>query len=341
MNRITSLSVNGPTYGIGHTARQRSLLETARSVGWKTSEVVLNELDPPVEQLIKNWKFIKDSICLVLDLDPRFVEVNSFELNKFFSNNDFELISKVLIDSKPNFPIKKILNRVHFNLTICPYGTNESRVNADEISGFVYSIFPKSLERIRNKKSLTTFGKINIVISCGGSDPANISLLYLRILKSFYIAELHIQIVIGKFFSQNQIKNILEIVNQLPHQVEILYSPLSLEQAFEFADVSLVTGGLTRNESMFAGVCTIVTDINEEQSKYTKWFSERDAVIALGILDSQDNTWGESHAEDVVTAILSDRNRQQVLVKNAKNCFPSNGALRVLSEISIVCPKWI
>lgn len=340
MNQITSLSVNGPTYGIGHTVRQRSLLETARSEDWQTSEIVINELDPLMEQLIKNWKYVKDSNCLVIDLDPRFVESNSFELNKFFSKNDFRLISKVLIDSKPNFPIKKILNRVQFNLTICPYGTFESRVKADEITGFVYSIFPKSLECIRNKKSLTSFGKLNVVISCGGSDPANISLLYLRILKNFSIAELHIQIVIGEFFSQNQIKNILEIVNELPHEVEVLYSPLSLEQAFEFADVSLVTGGLTRNESMFAGVCTIVTDINEEQSKYTKWFSERDAVIALGILDPQENTWVEFHAKDLVTAILSNRERQQVLAKNAKNCFPSNGALRVLSEISIVCSKW-
>jgi spore coat polysaccharide biosynthesis predicted glycosyltransferase SpsG len=337
MNQITSLSVSGPTYGIGHTVRQRSLLETARSEGWQTSEIIINELEPLVEQLIKNWKYFKNSNCLVIDLDPRFAKSNFFELDKFFNNNDFKLICKVLIDSKPNFPIKNTLNQVHFNLTICPYGTSESRVKADEISGFVYSIFPKSLERIRNNKSLSLSGKLNVVISCGGSDPANISLLYLRILKSFSVAKLHIQIVIGKFFSQNQIKNILEIVHELPHNVEVLYSPLSLEQAFEFADVSLVTGGLTRNESMFAGVCTIVTDINEEQSKYTKWFSESDAVIALGILDPLENTWVEYHAMNSITAILSNRERQHVLANNAKKCFPSNGASRVLSEIRIVC----
>lgn len=341
MNQITSLSVNGPTYGIGHTVRQRSLLETARSEGWQTSEIVINELEPLIEQLIKKRKYFKDSNCLVIDLDPRFVESNSFELNKFFSDNDFRLICKVLIDSKPSFPIKKILNRVHFNLTICPYGTRESRVKPDEISGFVYSIFPKSLERIRSNKSLSLSGKLNVVISCGGSDPANVSLLYLRILKSFAVAELHIQIVIGKFFSQNHIKNILEIVQELPHNVEVLNSPLSLEQAFEFADISLVTGGLTRNESMFAGVCTIVTDINEEQSIYTKWFSERDAVIALGILDPHENAWVEFHVKDIVTAILSNRERQHILANNAKSLFPSNGASRVLSEISIVCSKWI
>ena len=98
----------------------------------------------------------------------------------------------------------------------------------------------------------------------------------------------------------------------------------------------MVTGGLTRNESMFAGVCTVVTDINTEQMKYTKLFSEKDAVATLGILDPQDNTWFEFYAKDIITGILNDRSRQKILIKNAKNCFPSNGASRVLAEISVL-----
>ena len=339
MNQITSLSVNGPTYGIGHTVRQRSLLETARSEGWQTREIVINELDPLMQQLTKNWQYVKNSNCLVIDLDPRFAESNSLELNEFIGDKDFGIIRKVLIDSRPSFPIKKILKPVHFDLTVCPYGTIEARVKGNELSGFGYSIFPKGLEYIRKEKSLTLFGKQNVVISCGGSDPANVSVLYLEILKNFSVTELHIQVVIGKFFSQDQIKNILELVSKLPHQVEVLYSPLSLEKAFEFADISFVTGGLTRNESMFSGVCTVVTDINAEQSKYTKLFSERDAVVTLGILDPQDNRWVEHYAKDIITAILSNRNRQKVLIKNAKHCFPSNGASRVLAEISVLCLK--
>lgn len=339
MNQITSLSVNGPTYGIGHTVRQHSLLETARSEGWQTKEIVIDELDALIQHLTKNWQDVKNSNCLVIDLDPRFAESNSVELNEFISDKDFRNIRKVLIDSEPSFPIKSILNRIHFDLTICPYGTTKARVEGNELSGFEYSIFPKSLEYIRKEKSLTLFGKQNVVISCGGSDPANVSLLYLEILKDFSALELHIQVVVGKFFSQDRIKNILELVEKLPHQVEVLYSPLSLEKAFEFADISFVTGGLTRNESMFSGVCTVVTDINAEQSKYTALFSERDAVVTLGMLDPQDNRWFEFYVKDTVAAILSDRNRQKVLIENAKHCFPSNGASRVLAEISVLCSK--
>ena len=90
---------------------------------------------------------------------------------------------------------------------------------------------------------------------------------------------------------------------------------------------------------MFSGVCTVVTDINAEQSKYTTLFSERDAVVTLGILDPQDNRWVELYAKDVIAAILSNRNRQKVLIENAKHCFPSNGASRVLAEISVLCLK--
>lgn len=336
MNQITSLSVNGPTYGIGHTVRQRTLLETARSEGWQTREVVIDELDSLTLQLSKNWQYVRDSNCLVIDLDPRFVIKNLFELNEFFSDKDFKFVRKVLFDSKPSFPIKNFLKRVHFDLKICPYGTIEAKAKGNEFSGFEYSIFSRGLEEIRKEKSITLFGKQNVVISCGGSDPANVSILYLQNLKNFSDTELHIQVVIGKFFSQNQTKNILKLVSELPHQVKVLYSPLSLEKAFEVADISLVTGGLTRNESMFAGVCTVVTDINTEQMKYTKLFSEKDAVATLGILDPQDNTRFEFYAKDIITGILNDRSRQKILIKNAKNCFPSNGASRVLAEISVL-----
>ena len=49
--KITSLSISGPTYGIGHTSRQHALLEAAQFEGWKTSHFVINELNPLLPQL--------------------------------------------------------------------------------------------------------------------------------------------------------------------------------------------------------------------------------------------------------------------------------------------------
>ncbi len=339
MKQITSLSINGPTYGIGHASRQRSLLETAKFEGWHTREVVIDELAPLFQQLSRHWQVVKDSNCLVIDLDPRFVKKYYLELNDFFGNKDLESIHKVVIDTGPNYPIREILNRVQFNLAIYPYGAIETIAKGGELSGFGYSIFSKGLQDVRKAKSYILNEKQNVVISCGGSDPSNITFLYLETLKHFSVTKLNIKIVIGKFFSKSQIENVLKLVSDVPHEVEVLYSPLSLEKAFEFADISFVTGGLTRNESMFSGVCTVVTDINREQLKSTRLFAERGAVVSLGIPDFEVKNRGEFFAKDIIFSILSDRTRQKALIKNAKLCFPSNGALNVLTEISVVCLK--
>lgn len=339
MNQITSLSINGPTYGIGHTSRQRSLLETAKFEGWKISEIVLYESAPFFQQMTRLWQVAKDSNCLVIDLDPRFVKKYCLELNDFIGDKDLERIHKVVMDTEPNFPIRKILNKVQFDLAIYPYGAIEAITKGNELSGFGYSIFPKGLQNVRKAKSYTLNKKQNVLISCGGSDPLNITFLYLETLKHFSVTKLNIKVVIGKFFSKSQTENVLKLVSEFPHEVDVLYSPSSLEEAFEFADISLITGGLTRNESMFSGVCTVVTDINQEQFKSTRLFVERDAVVSLGIPDSEDKRRGELFAKDMIFSILGDRKRQKTLIKNAKLCFPNNGALKILAEIRVICSK--
>ena len=302
-------------------------------------EIVIDELPPLIQQLTRLWKVVKDSECLVIDLDPRFAEKYCRELNDFIGDKEFENIHKVVMDAGANFPIREILNRVQFDLAIYPYGTIEAIPKGNELYGFGYSIFPTGLQDVRKAKSYTISGKQNVLISCGGSDPLNITLLYLETLKHFSTTKLYVKVVVGKFFSKSQIENILKLASDFQHEIELLYFPLSLEKVFEFADISFVTGGLTRNESMFSGVCTVVTDINQEQFKSTSIFAEREAVVSLGIPDSEDKRGGEFFAKDKIFSILSDRKRQNALIKNAKLCFPNNGALRVLAEISVVCLK--
>lgn len=341
VNQITSLSISGPTYGIGHTSRQHALLEAAKSVGWKTSHLVIRELDPLSPQLDQLFKVAKDSSCLIVDLDPRFVEKHKLSLNACLGGIPFDSVHKFVIDSDSNFPIRNMLNTVQFKVATHPYGSLGCQTNGKESSGFGYSIFSKTLQDVRNTKSYSTINSQNILVTCGGSDPLNISLFYLRALTDFSDSKLNIKLVIGQFFTEAQVEKIQLQVKSISHRVEILDSPLSLDEAFAFSDISFVTGGLTRNESMFSGVCTVVTDINQEQFKSTNLFASRDAVISLGLLKSGGAGREELAAIEQIKTILSNRERQKILIENASMCFPENGASRVLAEIGDVCLKQI
>jgi spore coat polysaccharide biosynthesis predicted glycosyltransferase SpsG len=337
--KITSLSISGPTYGIGHTSRQQALLESAKFEGWETSHLVIRELDPLLPQLNELFEATKDSKCLVIDLDPRFVEKHKLSLNTCLGGIPFDSVHKFVIDADSNFPIRNMLNTVQFKFAIHPYGSLGCKTNGKELSGFGYSIFSRTLQYVRNTKSYSTIDEQNILVTCGGSDPENISSFFLRALDEFSDSKLNIKLVIGRFFSAAQIEKVQFQAKSISHQVEILDSPLSLDEALAFSDISFVTGGLTRNESMFSGVCTVVADINQEQFESTSLFASRDAVVSLGLLKSDGSGREEQAAVEQIRSILGNRERQKILIENAKVCFPENGASRVLAEIGDVCLK--
>jgi spore coat polysaccharide biosynthesis predicted glycosyltransferase SpsG len=341
MTQITSISVSGPTYGLGHTSRQQALLDTAKFEGWSTSHLVIRELDPLYPQLDELLNVAKNSSCLVVDLDPRFVEKYKASLNSYLGDPSLESLHKIVIDAKSNFPIRNMLNDIQIGLAIHPYGSLGARRAGSESTGFGYSIFSKSLQRVRDKKSYSVSDEQNILVSCGGSDPMNISSFYLSALSKFSSSNLNIKLVIGNFFSDVQIEKIQEIAKNTTHMVELLYSPSNLDEAFAFSDLSFVTGGLTRNESMFCGACTVVVDINQEQWESTELFASQDAVISLGLFKSKGKGREELLALDLISSILNDHDRQKTLIENAKLCFPRNGASKVLAEIGDLCQKYL
>lgn len=339
MSRIVSLSISGPTYGIGHTSRQQALLEQAELEGWKTLHLVITELDPILPQLNELLGVASYSTCLVIDLDPRFVEKHKFDLIKILSDSRLECVQKIVFDSKSNFPIRNLLNTINFELGIYPFGNLGQRKSRKELLGFGYSIFTKSLQDIRNTKVYSNKKVQNVLVSCGGSDPLNFTSFYLRTLDDYSESELNIKLIIGRFFSEVLVREIRRLADLNSHKVEIVQSPLNLNDAFAFSDISLVTGGLTRNESMFCGVCTVVADLNQEQFESTNLFASKNAVVGLGVLRSDGVNRKESAAMAQIRSILSNHERQITLIENAKLCFPENGASRVLAEIGDVCLK--
>lgn len=339
MKKMSSISVSGPTYGIGHSSRQTALLNTAKLSGWEISNHVISELDPILPQLNTIGQSIEHSTCLIVDLDPRFAVKYSDDLNVGLGGNRLPHLQKILIDGESDFPTRRVLNLIHFDMVIFPYGNLGQDAKGRELRGFGYSIFSNNLQVIRKEKTYSTDDVQNILVSCGGSDPNNISAYFLEILSHFTTSKLHIKVILGKYFSENQINNLDRISTRVNHRVDFLKAPDSLDSVFASTDISLVTGGLTRNESMYCGICTVVADINVSQSRSTSLFASRNAVVSLGILNLEDVQNHRSYPQDLIFSIINDRNRQRVVAENGKLCFPENGALQLLENIGDVCLK--
>jgi hypothetical protein len=96
---VTGLAVQSEKYGIGHAARLNSLLNATKESGWSPNQFDLIRLTADQTQLPKLIAEIEGSDCLILDVDPRFVEENLDLLDHLLGTVNQTNCALVLFDS--------------------------------------------------------------------------------------------------------------------------------------------------------------------------------------------------------------------------------------------------
>jgi spore coat polysaccharide biosynthesis predicted glycosyltransferase SpsG len=336
---LAGLSVQGETYGIGHASRLRYLLSESAEKGWKISQFDITEVlsdQTQVLALISELSFFE---CVIIDVDPRFARENYVVLSQVFVSLQQFKCALVIIDSRTDFPISQIFPDIQFNLAICPYGTPGVEIDGNKITGFGATIFEKSLRDLRSQIVKIVRTPRNVLITCGGSDPLNITTLYLRSLNLLVSRNLKVNIVIGSHFPQTHLQKLEREAKESCHQIQFIFAPKSLTQSYLGVDIALVTGGLTRNEVLFVGIPAVVTDLNIDQEFSTKLFELGGGLLRAGTYHED----SEEELIDIMRGKTLDLLNSQTLRKDMNNSarllMPDGGVELVLREIERICNK--
>lgn len=337
--KIAGLAVQGERFGIGHASRLRYLQGSSKELGWDISLFDITEFSvdqKQVENLIKELRFFD---CIIIDLDPRFVEENCEILSQVLVALQHSKCTLVLIDSRIDFPIMHTFPDVQFHLVICPYGSSGVVIGGNKIIGFGASVFEESLQELRRRIRNPIRTPRNILITCGGSDPFNITTLYLRSLNLLRSRNLNVLIVIGCHFPPSNLLILENEAKKSHHQIQFLNSPESLTQSYIGIDVALVTGGLTRNEVLFLGIPSIVTDLNIDQEVSTKLFESEGGLLRAG-------TYHKDSEEDLIVSmsmkalnLLNSQTLRKEISISARLLMPDGGGELILREIERICKK--
>jgi hypothetical protein len=335
---VTGLAVQSEKYGIGHAARLNSLLNATKESGWSSSQFDLTPLAASRTELSALIAEVGVSDCLVLDVDPRFVVENFDLLDQILRTVNQSKCILVLFDSGTNFPIRQILTGIQFDLTICPYGPPGVEITKGEIIGFGATIFDASLEELRIKYSDYHREPLNFLIACGGSDPLNVSTMYLRSLNQLPIQNLDVKIVIGPHFPKSNLIELMSEVEKSKHQIQFINSPSNLTSIYLDVDIALVTGGLTRNEVLFLGIPSLVTDLNVDQEVSTQFFESGECLFRAGTCSQEDEWLIESMRTKILELIASPTLRER-MSSNARLLMPGGGSEIILREIERICTR--
>ena len=333
MINLLHLSIKGHTFGIGHYTRQRNLAQFSQEKGWKSKLSTIDENDS-LETIKTKLEFgVFNPHYILMDFDPRFVVTyKEFFIDALqnYKNKDYKVI---VFESDKEFSITNFFKQFDFDLIIFPHGNlGVQRINRS-ILGFGLSVFSHEAERTREIRIARENYANEFLISCGGSDPFNISTIYVQSLEKLAPIGTRVCLVIGEFFDSAQINELKILAKSSRLNLRLVHRPNDISLLLLNSRIALTTGGLTRNEAIFLTVPSIIIDINPEQNRSTNLFALQGALLSAGLFDANNPQLTSFELERSLKIVLHKRELLSEISNNARLAIPENGARLILKEL--------
>jgi UDP-2,4-diacetamido-2,4,6-trideoxy-beta-L-altropyranose hydrolase len=158
------------------------------------------------------------------------------------------------------------------DIVIFPYVCDmQKEFNSLVLSGASYATLAPPYLNLAPRK--VNYLARKVLVSCGGSDPTNLTLRVLESLNSIDV-KLELRIIVGPLFSDSLKRSISEIVFNSPHSCVLVFSPKTLIDQMRWCDIAIATTGLIKYElaatstpSVLISIDSIHYEINEPFSK--------------------------------------------------------------------------
>jgi UDP-2,4-diacetamido-2,4,6-trideoxy-beta-L-altropyranose hydrolase len=166
-----------------------------------------------------------------------------------------------------------------------------------------------------------------ILVTFGGSDPANATCTVLEVLSRLSIEGLEICVVIGP---QNlHSGRIRGVADASPHSVRIVSEPKDMPSLMAWADLAIASGGGTCWELGFMGMPSLLMSIAENQDETVAALHAAGRAIAFRLEAGE-----PAHLANMISTIIQSRKIREGLSELSRKDLDGAGALRVLKVLS-------
>ena len=299
-NSLMFIVIGGNDVGFGHFNRAISLSKYAERSNFATSFLIFG--DKKTQEIARKNKLdylfrhhemfnesyfkgifeeIKYKDIFIIDIShPKFIG-DLIKIEKLFT-----LIRKfakkiVIIDSMPNNALASRLAKFFFDILIIPYVCKTKHIDnfKNELFGPKYAILAPQYENLKSRKINKIANKI--LISTGGSDPTNLSLIILEALVRFN-KKLEIKIVIGPLFSNYlklKIKLACFVSGLSKHSISLISPSECIADLMLWSDLTVTSSGLIKYELAVTGTPAITISTDLLQDEANKQFAKRGSIL--------------------------------------------------------------
>lgn len=154
-------------------------------------------------------------------------------------------------------------------------------INADNFKrydGEKYAIIRNEFLLSREKKNIKNQSQFvnNILVSFGGSDPSNNSLVAIKTIMNFF-SGITLNVILGPLFDMNKIK--LRASDRKKNKIELFKSPENFSRLLEESDLIFCGAGTTLLEALCVGIPAIVFPQNQEELEYAMYLAKKNICI--------------------------------------------------------------
>jgi len=235
-------------------------------------------------------------------------------------------LADIVIVTNADFPI---------DVLIKPYAGAEMIKDAPfrQLCGPEWAIFPKGLtDRVRSlsagRKHDTPSIARKILVTCGGADPTNITLLALDALLAAKIDKAEIMVIAGPLFSDALNGEIEARIAPL-EQYEIIDAPDSIIEYISWCDFAIASSGLTKYELALMGKPSIQLSLDADNAVANAGFAELGCSLHLG--PSSAVTVQQLTA--AITTMAADKSQRDDMINKCISAIDGRGTQRIVNQL--------
>ena len=173
----------------------------------------------------------------------------------------------------------------------------------------------------------------HVLISMGGADPKRLTEKILKALCQMTSKELQLKVLLGPAFTEHQHSAIINFAGEFGQRCEVLKNSSEMAALMRWADVAIISGGLTKYELAATGTPGISLAQNEEEDRLTALFATERSILHLG----EGSKLLEEKLSAVLLELLNDSHARIAMSSAGKKMVDGRGLDRVVQETVRLC----
>ena len=168
-----------------------------------------------------------------------------------------------------------------------------------------------------------------VLISCGGSDPFEVTATAMKALTNIRARRLTVRVVLGPGFPSTYRAGLREISRNSAHAIEWIESPNSLAALMHWSDVAVATSGLTKYELAATGTPAILVSPDKMHAVANTPFVALGTAADLGTAEQVT----PADVASALTALLENPDQRTAMAHAGMHAVDGGGAARIATAL--------